>query len=335
MLQFKNETGFEGTIYVCPDPAGVESLYTIVKGTFTLAEQVAPAEEQIPVKMEDENYGDAAETSISVPADFSLMKPGTDLVLIGTARAPGEVPTTQMDVSVAVGQNHKTVRVIGDRHWESAGVGYAISAPQPFTSMPLVWERAFGGTDRVGTESCAEIRNPVGTGFRAPDGDKPLDGLRLPNLEAPNNLIGGWRDTPEPACFAPVSPHWEPRRSLAGTYDLEWQRNRAPYLPTDFDPRFFQIAADGMVVDGHLEGGESVEIVGATHSGPLRFRLPSVNVHVTYQLDDSEEDPPTVLDTVLVLPDATRLILVWRTVFTCDKKTLRVREVRASLNHGN
>jgi hypothetical protein len=331
MLQLKNGTPFKGTIMLMPDPDGIDSLYTVVKGTFTLGERVALADEQLPVAVEQQYHGDPFTSSIRVPSDVSLMKPGTDVLLLGSAHAPGGHPTTQMDVSLVVGPLRKRVRVLGNRVWRSNGPGYSITPPEPFQAMPLVWERAFGGTDRTKSETREELRNPVGVGFRAPDGEKPLDGLRLPNLEDPAELISSWKQTPPPACFAPIGAHWEPRRSYAGTYDERWQQERAPHLPTDFDPRFFQLAPPGLVATGYLKGGEPVEVHGATRSGVLRFRLPVVQLSITYVLDGAPQLRPAVLDTVIIEPDAAKLQLVWRAVLPCDKKALRVSEVRTSL----
>ncbi|HET6763128.1 MAG TPA: DUF2169 domain-containing protein [Longimicrobiaceae bacterium] len=331
MLQLVNDTGLAATIFAAPNPDGVESLYTVVKGTFALDRLdawgiPARADEQVPPVLADEHHGDPAATSIRVPSDVSLMKPGTDVLLVGSAYAPGGRPATWMDVALTAGPLHRTVRVFGDRVWR-AGATATPSSPQPFERMPLVWERAFGGTDRAGDALRGEARNPVGAGFRAPDGEKPLDGLPLPNLEDPADPIVAWSQLPAPAGFAPLSPHWLPRRAWAGTYDDAWQSGRAPYLPADFDPRFFQLAPEGLVAPGWFQGGEVVSVSGATPDGRLLFRLPSLPVQVEYRLDGGAESPAVRLDTVLIEPDASRVVLVWRTVLACDKKLLKVREI--------
>ncbi|HEY0037261.1 MAG TPA: DUF2169 domain-containing protein [Longimicrobium sp.] len=331
MLQLANDTGLAATIFAAPDPDGVESLYTVVKGTFALdrldaSGTPARADEQVPPVLADEHHGDPAATSIRVPSDVCLVKPATDVLLVGTAYAPGGRPVPWMDVTLSAGPLHRTVRVFGDRVWRDGATATA-SAPEPFERMPLVWERAFGGTDRAGEALRGEARNPVGAGFRAPDGEKPLDGLPLPNLEDPADPIASWSQLPTPAAFAPVSPHWLPRRSFAGTYDEAWQRGRAPYLPADFDPRFFQLAPEGLVAPGWFAGGEVVDVSGASPGGRLRFRLPSLPVQVEYDMDGAAQSPPVHLDTVLIEPDASRVILVWRTVLACDKKLLKVREI--------
>ncbi len=332
MLQFKNSTPFNGTILLMPDPDGIDSLYTVVKATFSMGESVELADQQVPVSNRQEHHGEPDASSIRVPSDISLMKPGTDVLLIGHAYAPGGRSTTEMDVSVSVGPVHKRVRVFGDRVWR-LGAGLVMSRPAAFDTMPLVWERAYGGVIASGDERQEEARNPVGCGLAASmwAGGEIKDELWLPNLEDPSDLISVWNQRPVPACFAPIAAHWEPRRSYAGTYDERWQQEQAPYLPDDFDPRFFQLAPPGLVAPGHFKGGESVEVAGASSYGVLRFRLPVVDLAVTYVLDSEVIPRPAVLDTVVIEPDLDRLQLVWRAVLPCDKKALRVSEVHASL----
>lgn len=328
MLQFRNLTGLGGTTFVAPDPDGIDSLYAVVKGTFDVASG-QPAETQLPIVVAAEHYGDPAATSIRAPSDISLVKPATDVLLVGSAHAPGGRPVAYVDVSLRAGPVARTVRAFGDRYWVSSGAGVTVTSPEPFQVMPLVWERAFGGTEVVGEKVDGEARNPVGTGFRSADSAAPLHGLKLPNVEDPYDPITSWKQRPQPAGFAPLAAHWEPRRSYAGTYDAAWQQQRAPYLPKDFDPRFFQLAPPGLVCPGFLQGGETVEAWNATPSGYLACRLPAFRVQVTYVLDDRSEARAAQLDTVLLEPDAGRLVAVWRTVLQCDKTLLRIREVVA------
>lgn len=329
MLQFKNATPFKGTIYLLPDADGIDTLFSVVKATLTLGERLSIADEQAPVTLADEYHGDPGTSSIKDPSDVSLTKPAADVLLTGSAYAPAGRPVAQTDVTLAVGPARRTVRVYGDRVWRKSGIGHAISAPQPFMQMPLVWERAYGGMDVADGEPRAEPRNPVGAGYRAPDGDTPLDGLRLPNLEDPADLITSSKQRPAPAAFAPICGHWLPRQSFAGTYDERWQQERAPYLPADFDPRFLQVAPPGLVVP-LLQPGEWVQVQGASPTGQLRFQLPPVRMEVTYVVDGAPEPVPAALDTMVIQPDQNRVLLVWRAALRCDKRALRVNEVRAA-----
>lgn len=178
-----------------------------------------------------------------------------------------------------------------------------------------------------------DARNPVGCGFRTSDSLTRPHGLPLPNIEDPSTPIMSPRDRPTPAGFAPVAPHWEPRRTYAGTYDDAWQKHRAPYLPSDFNPLFFQLAPAGLSLPGRLRGGEPVDVRGATPGGVLRFSLPTTRVRVTFKRDSGDEERDAVLDTVLVDTETNRLLMVWSASLSCDKSVLKIREaeVRARL----
>jgi hypothetical protein len=327
VLQILNDSGLLASLFVSPDPDGVETVYTVVKGTFLLNDRLALAPQQVPITMADVHAGDPATSSVSIPSDVSLAKPGTDVLLLGSAWAPDGRPTWQMDVTVSVASLKKSVRVFGDRVWQSDSFGGSFTWVTPFLQMPLTWERAFGGLDQTSSGPHAHARNPAGRGYRLRESERPIVGMPLPNLEDPLAPIAAWNDAPPPACFAPVAAHWEPRSLLAGTYDEQWQRTRAPYLPLDFDARFFQLAPPDLVAHGYLQGGEIVEVRGASPTGMLQFRLPSAKVSVRYNVDGSEVDRSAPLDTVIVEPDAGRLTLVWRSALACDKRVLRVREV--------
>jgi len=329
MLQLKNQTRFTASLFSSSDPAGVETLFAIVKGTFTFVPRVEEAEKQTPVVMADRFHGDPLKTSIAEPGDVSLVKPGTDVLLFGHAYGPGGRATTRAEVSLRVGPIEKRLVVFGDRRWGGT-VLTRISAPEPFEKMPLVWERAFGGTEPPSGDpprSDGDDRNPVGTGFRSRMSGRKLEDVVLPNLEDPARLISSPGDRPAPAAFGAVAPHWKPRPKYAGTYDAAWLRDRAPYLPKDFDPRFLQIAPEDQQVPGYLKGGEPVEVAGATPSGSVRFNLPARRVDVLFRLDSGEERRSANLDTVILHPDESRLVLVWRAALPCDKRLLKVREV--------
>lgn len=336
MLQLKNHTPFVGEILVAPDPQGIDSLYTVMKGTFLLGEELIVADKQVPITLSDEYHGEPGKSSLKRASDLELLKPGTDVLLQGKAYALGGKPVTRLDVSLAVGPIRKTIRVYGDRMW-GFGLSDAMSEPEPFVEMPLVWERAFGGTDHKKgnpAQPYAENRNPVGTGFRAPGGQKTLSGMMLPNLEDPTALISSPKDHPPPAAFAPICPDWEPRRGYAGTYDQHWQEHSMPYLPADFDARFFQLAPKDLVVPGFLTGHETVVVQGVSPRGSLQFSLPGCRVSATYHLDRKKYELPMNLDALILEPDDSRIQLVWRTAFACDKKTLRIREVEVRMVSG-
>src|SRR5690348_4673969 len=153
MLQLNNLTRFAAALVPLADADGVDTVFTIVKGTFLLNARPSIADEQVPITLNDEYYGDPAATSIRAPSDISLEKVGTDVIVSGSAWAPGSDPTWQMDISVAVGPVRKAVRVFGDRVWDTRSGIASPSWVAPFTRMPLIWERS--------EEHTSELQSPV------------------------------------------------------------------------------------------------------------------------------------------------------------------------------
>lgn len=331
MLQFRNGTPFVGAIGLMPDAAGVDTLVAVIKGTFTLEPHPRVAEEQVPVVTEPAYHGDPASTSLRAAPDISLPKPFTDVLIVGCAAAPRGRPVNEILVEAHVGPISRFARVHGDRFWRGSGTGYAATPAEPFAVMPLTWERAYGGREETPHGWHEFPRNPVGTGFRASDGVYAFDGLPLPNVEHPGQPITSWRDRPDPVGFGAVAPHWEPRRSLAGTYDEIWQATRAPYLPTDFDPRFLQLAPPESISPTTLVGGEHVVLRGFAPSGEIACTLPRPELTVSVVLGRTPHAQPVTLDTITFEPELGRFTLVWRAAFPCDKRALRITEVRANV----
>jgi hypothetical protein len=228
----------------------------------------------------------------------------------------------------------KRLAISGDRTWTRGLIGTKISDPQPFVKMPLKYELAFGGTDLEPKNPDApdyEPRNPIGVGL-APKGSKgSLEGKPLPNIEDPEHLIKGAGDRPAPAGLGPICPHWAPRKNYAGTYDEAWTKNRAPYLPKDFDPRFLNSAHPDLIAPSYLEGGEPVEMSGVLPRGAqLSFELPMCDIEIVFELDGKQHTKRPVLDTIVFEPDANRFSMIWRACQVVDKKLLRLSEMFVS-----
>jgi hypothetical protein len=328
MLQLKNETPFKTAIAVFPDRAGVDTVYVMIKGTCTLRPGIALAEEQVPVIIADEYLGEPALSSLKIASDYHIGKPGTDVLLVGHAWAPGGQAVTESTVTVTVAERSKTIRVIGDRVWRNGRP----TDPLPFESMPLVWERAYGGFDNSTDQVLAEERNPVGVGFKGAREADEFDDQPVPNLEDPRKPLQKLGQIVDPVCFAPIAPSWLPRRSFAGTYDAKWQRKRAPYLPEDFDARFLQCATPELAFDRYLQGGEQVNVDGATPDAPISFTIPAVRLSVEATVAGASQTPTVNLETLLIEPDLNRASFTWRAAIPADRKVLKVETVVVSLN---
>ncbi|MCA9139361.1 MAG: DUF2169 domain-containing protein [Planctomycetales bacterium] len=325
MLQIDNQTDYEAGLSVLFDQNGVETAYIVIKATLQIDHPEQVAEEQLPILYADEHWGDPMTTSVKYPADMTLCKPSTDVILNGTAFAPGAYPTAQLDVKLDVGETSKTVRVIGDRVWQKGRGGISPSPPAEFVSMPLVYELAFGGVDvhPDGREDWDE-RNPVGRGFLASDKSEKSEGSPLPNLEVPGQELKRWSERPTPAGFGAIAAHWLPRSSLAGTYDETWEKKRSPFLPSDFNPSHLNAAHPDLVCDRHLQGGEIVSVSGVHPEQTIRFALPLKQFRIRYHLAGQEAEAEHRLETLLIDTTKREYAIVWRASVPCSKQATKL-----------
>jgi len=320
MWALENRTPFAADRAWVRDRDGAEVWLVAVKATFDILPdgRTAISEEQPPVLHLPQHHGEPGHSSIQYDADLVLTKVATDVIVVGQAHAPGGQPVTQLDVGLRVGPIQKVLRVFGDRFWNAFGP----SAPQPFVSMPLVYERAYGGVDRQSGNPARdwEWRNPVGTGFAVAGGHAA--GLQLPNVEHPTDLISSWRDRPQPAGFGAIASHWQPRVAFAGTYDEHWMKTRHPLLAEDLDERYFQSAPADQQVPGFLRGGEAVALVNLSPLGRLVFHLPRIHLGFETRFHGGATvlHKQRQLHTVIIEPDFPRVSLVWHSALPCHAK---------------
>jgi hypothetical protein len=323
MFHLRNDTPFVSQLFVFPDRRGIDTLYVVVKATFCLAPGIPVAEEQQPVNLTDAYRGEPGKSSLKYATEAHLEKPGTDVVVLGEACAPHDRPVSELSVRVSIAGRSSTLAVFGDRYWKKGLLGIAPSNPKPFLRMPIIYERAFGGTRVIDIASgtiLAETRNPVGTGFPGDPSSQATADARLPNIEDPRSLIKTPKDRPRPAGYGCIAPSWEPRISYAGSYDETWRKTRAPYLPEDFDPRFFHAAHPDLIFPGYLKGGEPVAMTNLSPKGERKFNLPVCEPRVEVRIMCRYETAKACLETVLLEPADERLCLVWRSATSCEKK---------------
>ena len=248
--------------------------------------------------------------------DMGMPKPRGEVVVTGSCLAPRGTNRVASEVSVRVGELRKSLNIFGDRFWvNEGGIMKLITDPEPFTEMPITYEKAFGGE---GFE-----KNPLGKGIAPvilPDGRTLIP---LPNIEDPGLLIGSPSDQPDPAGFAPLDLMWPQRMKKQGTYDEKWQRERWPNFPDDMNYEYFNTAPEDQFVTGFFAGGETVEIVNMhpdihvinSNLPPLRIRC-----FVTKKKDlrsgdaDNEifQEVTTRIDTVWLFPKILRGVVMYR-----------------------
>lgn len=300
------------------EPSGRELLVVVIKGTFVLpkpGEQVRLHDEQLPLIMADTFTGEPGFSSPVYEIDFAPRKPACDVLLVGHARAPEGQQVTRLRVGLRVGPMEKTFDVVGDRVWQAGVTGITASAPQPFTEMPISYDRAFGGADRNSdkeSEHDAYLPNPVGRGWHKHLKNAWVDGKPLPNTEELGKSVGFPTDKHKPMALGPLGRGWPQRARYAGTYDQQWLDDVFPFLPKDFDERYYLAAPEDQQVQ-FPKGSMDVVLSGFTADGMRQFMLPHFEapVHV-FPKRGARQDYTATLDTIAFEPSLDRFTMTWR-----------------------
>lgn len=326
MWEIRNLTPFAAERQFLRDTDGGEVWIVVVRATFDIAPTGATsvANVQSEVRRSPLYLGKPGMSSLCEEVDFSLPKPYVDLVLRGDACSLDECPVTRMNIALKVGDRMKSATVTGDRIWEQRWGRIVPSTPAPFVRMPIICERAFGGTDwgHDHTGSTRYQENPIGRGFFVRS--ENAIGAPLPNIELSGQEIKTWDERPVTACFGPIARDWKPRIEHAGTYNHVWEQERRPLPPLDFDKRFYQYAPHDQQFDG-LRGGEPITLTGLAPYGAISFNLPRVALGARTQFGNQTVVQPINLSSVIIDTNLMKVILVSYSHLRCQGRDHEVQ----------
>lgn len=210
--------------------AGAWALTVACKATFTLAPGESPPAMEHEAPSQADFYWDNDERrSLYLATDLAPFKRRADVILVGSACAPGRHPVGSLLTRLRVGEIDKAIAVFGDRLFTRNG---DLLAPAPFVRMPLQWERAGGGPGTT---------NPVGV---SPNATPDVQGRSpVPNLQPPGAYIAH-RNPVEPMGFGPIPPIWPSRMQKLLRHAARWNHRRwhEQPLPDDIDAGYFNAA---------------------------------------------------------------------------------------------
>jgi hypothetical protein len=333
-MEFINATRMEAGYTLAIDVSGRELLVVVVKGTFRIpdesGEMLRLHDVQHPLTTSDEFFGEPGLSAPKCEMDFAARKHRCDVLLNAAAHAPGGRPTSRVQVGVRIGSWLKSFDVVGDRRWACGLRGITRTAPEPFAAMLITYDRAFGGTDDRHPDRSrhtAFMANPVGRGYHKQTAREYLDGAPLPNTEESGASVTLPDGCYRPMSFGPVGRHWQPRAAYAGTYDDQWLDEVFPFLPADFDDRYFQAAPSDQQIDKPI-GEQSVTLVNLTRNGRSDFVLPRFDapVHI-FPRRGTREDLAAELDTIVLEPDAGTVSLTWRLTRPLRRDAFEISQV--------
>ena len=329
------------------DAEGAPIFSLLVKRTYDIRPgqaAVRSAEDRL-LQQIDEYYdmGDARTSTVKFEADIAPFKTRTDVVFIGKALAPGGKPVYSMDVGIQVeGVGAKIVRVIGNRTCAHQGSRPPrFTDPKPFTEMEIRYDLAYGGKDKLSIPGnpYAYPRNDMGKGLVLKNRRETVEGLELPNLEDPADLLTpetlileepeSWPRMPMPQGLGWFQRTWYPRSFFAGVAPghivpgTVTKEEYLGYVQKDhialarslklpgFHPRFLQGASPGLSFPT-LSGGESIKLKGLTQEGILQFLLPGESPSMVLDIGFGPKSLEPVLHTVCIRGEDGQVDLVWR-----------------------
>jgi hypothetical protein len=271
-----------------------------------------------------------------------------EVILLGHAYAPRGRTVSALTVALSVDQVRREILVFGDRTWTPNR--RTVSQPIPFTQMPLTYARAFGGTvpinlDRESIFDLSDTCNKHGIGFDAERMARELGGLlkapsgyprlpagyvrRLPNLEDPRTPIVRWEDAPLPACWATVPidvPIWAVRQA---------PKNPAPLPPpplAGIKPELPKIAHYRAHPDWAIplpKTAPRFRLENLLATAPvLELAMPNFGIVADYIINGRIGRRSLMPHTLVILPDQSRLYIVYRLPFSFQFQPGDEREFR-------
>jgi hypothetical protein len=336
-------------VYSLQGPTGTHHLAMVAKRVYRVSGGRCWAETGMPRLTEVAEHAPSTNTGAldRLVADtdlFAPLKPATDVLLSGSACSTrGAVRV--LDTAVKVGPVQKNVRVWGERRLQLGATGrLRFSDPEPFTSMPLVWDHAYGGRDvhaegklRIGERGlfgrCEETggaivypRNPAGRGFFIDLERERLAGAVMPRLEdpedpvLPDRLLAknelDWLDRPAAASYGPVDwttfprvAFWLGAEALPPSREIYEVRRRA------LRAEEIAVRALGSPVDPRAYVAAPLGLHGARLLGNERVSLWNLHPrHAFFEVDLPADRPRMLLEPpgcgIYELPPVLQTVLI-------------------------
>lgn len=292
--------------------------------------------------------GDPEWSVVQFEQELAPFKPLVDVVVIGKAYAPGGEPVQFMTASVQVGKTNKKVMVFGDRYCHfREDADPVFSDPEPFSEMEIRYDLAYGGADE---ETLPESplhypRNFMGKGVVLRNIKKRVEGLLLPNIEDPEDLltpervvIGDperWHLQPIPQGFGWRQRTWYPRSALLGSFPAYTDagaitpEEKMGYVPLNhialakqsrlptYEALFNNGASLGLYFES-LNPFEEFTLQGLTPEGTTRFLLAGDKPEILLDIGRGEQQLESRLHTVSIRPDDGEVDLIWRGAYVYE-----------------
>ncbi len=304
-MDYQNFTQFPTLAYEGLDQYDQEFHVVALRMTYDIRSDnlLEFAEKQNKLVEADEYFGVINKSSVMQESDLVHYKPKCDVIVIGSAYAPGGKPASRFEVGIKISGSSSLLKrlvVTGPRSWNRGLLGWSLTKPKPIFSLPLQYEYAYGGECRVDIDDPTAKRikekfqltpeqrqnhpdgvelapvahtafgkNPVGRGYIDKWYDKAvgrkINILPAPQIETKSDPIKKFGKPYTPQGFGVVAKGWQPRLKLAGTYDTKFMQSEQ-WLPDDFDFGFWNCAPDDMQIP-YPDGRETITLLNLMPPG--------------------------------------------------------------------
>ncbi|WP_027184102.1 DUF2169 family type VI secretion system accessory protein [Desulfovibrio inopinatus] len=247
--------------------------------------------------------------------DWSFPKPEAEYLVYGSCHL--QTPASAAEVQVKVAEKTKTLEVWGKRAW----LGTRPSDPEPFSSMPLTWEKAYGGPHYP--------ENPVGMGH---DTEGNI-GYALPHIQPVGKAFRPVAQSWAQDGFRALSPGWPQRTRFFGPFDQEWLLHRWPYYPHGSSMQYCMTAPEDQWMGRFFDGDERFALSNMHAEKPLiESSFPEIRVRLFLNrvIEDKESfsERPCKADTLWLFPDHEMGIVAYRNLtLVHDEEVSDVRHV--------
>lgn len=229
-MNFSNQTQLAALAYDILDPQGQTFHVLVARGAYDLRASpgagagathvAARAAEPAALVFSDAYHGEINRSSVKFESDLAQTKPRCDVIVIGAAHSPSGEPEPRVEVGLRVHRpealpgrgeagtllEHRLV-VHGPRAFVRGGEageaaasapspgGWRLTDPEPFVSLPVRYEHAFGGELKVHAGDAAADRLDDASRLSDEARAKHPDGDAAPIAHTAcmyNHLGAGW-----------------------------------------------------------------------------------------------------------------------------------------------
>jgi hypothetical protein len=324
-----NQTPLAASLLPHRDLAGRPHVLLVAKATWSLhTHRLAAAEQQVSLSVQPQRLrlgeldlddaqrqalGDrVAEDVVWLDHDLLPPKPAFDVIVAGYATAPPHHTAAHLDAGIRIGSDTRVLRAFVPRVWDRGLLGYA---PRPLSPCVRRVPLSYAVAD-------------WGSGFAAMTSH--ADGYPLPWLESLVTPSQRTRSSERPVGFGHWPENAAHRQPHAGTYDDAWQEQRAPGLPLDFNPRFYNAAHPELQLPQAPAAGTPIGLAHLAAQPAINTHMPNLTlaVQATTAAGAAQTVQTVRCDTLVIEPDFMRMSQVWRVTLATSEGSDALRSIR-------